>query len=749
MTKNGFDPISILARETEVPTRSVSATVRLLDEGNTVPFIARYRKEMTGELDEVKIRDIQERHTYLMELDARRQTILKSIEEQGKLTEDLKKKIEACFNKSELEDLYLPYRPKRRTRATIAKERGLETLSNRIRELPDAGNPVEEAKSFIDLEKQVPDEDTALAGARDIVAEWIAENADVRSYLRKDLLEKGILNSEAIPDKTEQRTKFEQYYEFKEPVKNVPSHRFLAIRRGEREGVLKVWIDAASETAALTRIGSLVGYREASPYAEHFWSALYDAYRRLLLPGVETEVTNDLKTTADRSAVDVFALNLKNLLLASPLGEHRVIGIDPGLRTGCKCVSVDSTGKLLEHETIYPFKGDSARATAQKEFVGLVERARPYAIAIGNGTGGRETESFVQQALREAGKDHVIVVSVNESGASVYSASDVARQEFPDLDLTIRGAVSIARRLQDPLAELVKIDPKSIGVGQYQHDVHQPLLQHKLDVVVEDCVNRVGVELNTASASLLSYVAGIGPKTGRSIVRHREEKGAFSARAGLLEVAGLGPKTYEQAAGFIRVRGGEHPLDGSAVHPERYELVERMARDLKVDVRELVGNSECVKKIDTSRYIGGDVGEPTLRDIVTELQKPGRDPRATFEPPRFREDVTTMEDLREGMELEGVVTNVTAFGAFIDIGVHQDGLVHISELAEHFVEDPHREVRVGERVKVRVLNVDLERSRIALSARSGKEKPRPPQKKKRPQESKKNNKFSGQIRWKQ
>lgn len=744
-----FDPIALIARETAVPTRSVSATVRLLREGNTVPFIARYRKEMTGELDEVKIRGIQERHTYLMELEERRHTILKSIEEQGKLTEDLKKKIEACFNKSELEDLYLPYRPKRRTRATIAKERGLEPLSNRIRELPTAGDPVEEAKPFVDIENQVPDGDAALAGARDIVAEWIAENADVRSYLRKNLLEKGFLNSEAIPDKTEQRTKFEQYYEFKEPVKSVPSHRFLAIRRGEREGVLKVWIDAASEPAALSRIGSLVGYRDGSPYSEHFLSALDDAYRRLLLPSVETEVKNDVKGSADRSAVDVFAHNLKNLLLASPLGEHRVIGIDPGLRTGCKCVSVDSTGKLLEHATIHPFKGDSARAAAKKELAALVERAHPYAIAIGNGTGGRETESFVQRALREVGKDQVIVVSVNESGASVYSASDVARQEFPDLDLTIRGAVSIARRLQDPLAELVKIDPKSIGVGQYQHDVHQPLLQHKLDVVVEDCVNRVGVELNTASASLLSYVAGIGPKTGRSIVRHREEEGPFSARARLLEVSGLGPKTYEQAAGFIRVRGGEHPLDGSAVHPERYELVERMARDLKIDVRELVGNSAYVKKIDTSRYISGDVGEPTLRDIVTELQKPGRDPRATFEPPRFREDVTTMEDLREGMELEGVVTNVTAFGAFIDIGVHQDGLVHISELADHFVEDPHREVRVGERVKVRVLNVDLERSRIALSARSGKEGPRPPQKK-RPQTSKKKNgKFSGQIRWKQ
>ena len=747
MAMNNFDPVPLIARETGIPEKSISATVQSLGEGNTVPFIARYRKEMTGELDEVEIREIQQRHTYLMELEDRRLAILNSVGEQGKLTPELEEKIRTCTTKAVLEDLYLPYRPKRRTRAILAKERGLEPLSVRIRKLPTEGDPIKEAKPFVDPEKQVPDADTALAGARDIVAEWIAENADVRSYLRRDLQTRGILRSEAVSDKRKERTKFEQYYEFKEPVKSVPSHRFLAIQRGEREGVLKVWIDAASETTVLARIGSLVGYRDGSPFSDHFWRSLEDAYRRLLLPSVETEVLNDVKSSADKSAVDVFAMNLKNLLLAAPLGEHRVIGIDPGLRTGCKCVSVDSTGKLLEHVTIYPFKGESALASAQSDFMALVERARPYAIAVGNGTGGRETESLVHQALREAGKEQVVVVSVNESGASVYSASDVAREEFPDLDLTLRGAVSIARRLQDPLAELVKIDPKSIGVGQYQHDVHQPLLQHKLDVVVEDCVNGVGVELNTASASLLSYVAGIGPRAAKNVVHHREDNGPFKARRGLLDVAGLGPKTYEQAAGFIRVRGGEHPLDASAVHPERYLLVERMARDLSVSVNDLVGNSQLAGRIDTSRYVGGDVGEPTLRDIIAELQKPGRDPRATFEPPRFREDVTTMEDLREGMELEGVVTNVTAFGAFVDIGVHQDGLVHISELADHFVEDPHREVRVGERLRVRVLTVELERSRIALSARSGKGRSSPRQENK-PQPNKKNNKFSGQIRWK-
>ena len=749
MTKSAFDPVPLIAGETGAASSAVSATIRLLAEGNTVPFIARYRKEATGELDEVKIREIQERHGYLMELEDRRQAILQSIEEQGKLTRELREKIETSATKAALEDLYLPYRPKRRTRATLARERGLVPLSERVRTLPSKGDPTEEASAYVDPEKQLPDVEAVLSGARDIVAEGISENADVRARLRRELAERGTLESKAIPAKTKERTKFEQYYDFRAPLKGIPSHRFLAARRGEREGFLRIAATVTDEEALLREIGRMVGYRDNSPFSTHFWTALEDAYRRLLLPSVETEVLNETKTSADHSAVDVFARNLKNLLLAPPLGNRRVVGIDPGLRTGCKCVNVDSTGKLLGHVTIYPFQGDDAAARARRVFADFVKTARPHAIAVGNGTGGRETESLVRRVLEEEGEKQIALVSVNESGASVYSASEVAREEFPDLDLTIRGAVSIARRLQDPLAELVKIDPKSIGVGQYQHDVHQPLLHQKLDAVVEDCVNGVGVELNTASASLLSYVAGIGPNVAKKIVRHREDKGPFGGRERLLDVAGLGPKTYEQAAGFIRVRDGEHPLDASAVHPERYGLVERMASDLRVKVDELVGNAGLAAKIEISRYVGSDIGEPTLRDIVSELQKPGRDPRATFEPPRFREDVTDMEDLQEGMELEGVVTNVTAFGAFVDVGVHQDGLVHISELADHFVKDPHQEVEVGQRLKVRVMAVDLERRRISLSAKSGRQQQSaPPKKKKKETPTPKEKKFSGSIRWK-
>jgi uncharacterized protein len=683
-----------------------------------------------------------------MELEDRRQTILQSIDEQGKLTPELRKKIEASTTKASLEDLYLPYRPKRRTRATLARERGLEPLSERVRALSSEGDPTEEARAYVDPEKQLPDVEAVLSGARDIVAEWASENADVRARLRRELAERGTLESKAIPAKTKERTKFEQYYDFRAPLKGIPSHRFLAVRRGEREGFLRVAATVTDEEALLSGIGRMVGYRDASPFSTHFWMALEDAYRRLLLPSVETEVLNEAKTGADHSAVDVFARNLKNLLLAPPLGDRRVVGIDPGIRTGCKCVSVDATGKLLEHVTIYPFKGDDAAERSGRVFADFVKKAGPYAIAVGNGTGGRETESFVRRVLEEDGETQIVLVSVNESGASVYSASDVAREEFPALDLTIRGAVSIARRLQDPLAELVKIDPKSIGVGQYQHDVHQPLLHQKLDVVVEDCVNGVGVELNTASASLLSYVAGIGTNVAKKIVRHREDKGPFGGRKRLLEVAGLGPKTYEQAAGFIRVRDGQHALDSSAVHPERYGLVERMASDLGVKVEKLVGNASLAGKIDVSRYVADDVGEPTLRDIVSELQKPGRDPRATFELPRFRDDVTSLEDLREGMELEGVVTNVTAFGAFVDVGVHQDGLVHISELADHFVQDPHQEVQVGQKLKVRVLAIDLDRNRVSLSARSERRPSAPPKKKNKETPSGKEKKFSGAIRWK-
>ncbi len=719
-----FDVLAVITAETETPRRQVASTLELLADGNTVPFIARYRKEATGGLDEVKIREIQERHAYITELEERRQTILKSIEEQGKLTQELRGKISACSTKSSLEDLYLPYKPKRRTRATLARERGLEPLSERIRSLPGKGDPLSEARAYVDPEKQVPDAEAALAGARDIVAEWISENADVRAHVRQSLGAKGVLRSEAVPKKAVGPTKFEQYYEFREPVRGLPSHRFLAIRRGEREGVLRVRLELEETEQVLGRLGRMVGYRDRSPFSKPFGSALEDAYARLLLPSVETEVLSDLKSEADRQAVEVFARNLGNLLLSPPLGGQPVIAIDPGIRTGCKCVGLDATGKLLGNITIYPSQGEAAAAKARRDFAAFVDRFQPYAVAVGNGTGGRETEAFVRKVLETQSERQVVVVSVNESGASVYSASEVAREEFPDLDLTVRGAVSIGRRLQDPLAELVKIDPKSIGVGQYQHDVHQPLLVRKLDTVVEDCVNAVGVELDTASASLLSYVAGIGPNLAKKIVAHREQNGPFKSRKQLNRVSGLGPKTFVQAAGFLRVRNGQHALDASAVHPERYELVEQMASDLGAPLNELVGNGELAKRIDISRYVGDGVGEPTLRDIVAELGKPGRDPRATFEPPQFRDDVTEMEDLREGMELEGVVTNVTAFGAFVDVGVHQDGLVHISEMADHFVKDPHKELQVGQRLKVRVLNLDVERRRIGLSARRGTDRKR-------------------------
>ncbi|MBU47503.1 MAG: RNA-binding transcriptional accessory protein [Deltaproteobacteria bacterium] len=711
-----FDPVPLLSEELSLNTHGVSAVVKLLEEGNTVPFIARYRKEATGNLDEVQIRDIKERHAYLLELEDRRQTILASIEEQGKLTDELRGRILACQVKSTLEDLYLPYKPKRRTKATIARERGLAPLALRILEQPTDGDPESEAEAYIDKEKGVDSTIMALMGARHIVAESIAEDADIRAYVRDTFLKTGRLKVEADEEKSKQPTKFEQYYDYEESVAEIPSHRFLAIQRGEREGVLRAHIEVDVDSI-LHRVHSMMKLNSSSPFSEQMILAAKDAYKRLLASSVETDVRVELKLRSDRTAVDVFANNLRNLLLAAPLGERGVIGIDPGLRTGCKCVALDHTGKFLENTTIY-IHSQGNLVAAKRDILAFVKKYSPFAVAIGNGTGGRETESFVKKALSGEGIRDVVVVQVNEAGASVYSASDVAREEFPDLDLTIRGAISIARRLQDPLAELVKIDPKAIGVGQYQHDVFQPLLQRKLDEVVESCVNHVGVELNTASAPLLSYVAGIGKSAAKKIVKHRETKGAFTSRKELLKVAGVGPRTFEQAAGFLRLRGSKHPLDGSAVHPERYELVEQMAKDLDVSLTELIGNEAVVRKINVKQYISEEVGEPTLKDIIDELKKPGRDPRASFEPPKFREDVQEMDDLRVGMWLEGVVTNVTNFGAFVDVGVHQDGLVHISQLADRFVKDPHEVVAVGQKINVCVLEVDLVRRRIALSARS-------------------------------
>ncbi|MCL1888090.1 MAG: RNA-binding transcriptional accessory protein [Kiritimatiellaeota bacterium] len=716
--------IELLVDELKLSPRQIAAVARLLAEGNTIPFIARYRKEVHGNLDEVQLTKIQERLTYYHELEERRETILRSIEAQGKMTDELRVKIMACRSKTVLEDLYLPYKPKRRTRAMIARERGLEPLAEKLL-AQGSEDPAEAAAAFINAEKEVPDAATALAGARDIVAEQISESADVRSLVRGAMSSHGTLVSEVVEPKPTEPTKFEQYYDFQERVSAIPGHRYLAIKRGQAEGVLRVRLNV-EPAPLLDRVAEMHHLNPASPWAPALRQSVEDAYKRLILPSVEIDVMVELKMKADTTAVDVFAQNLRNLLLQSPLGGRVVLGIDPGFRTGCKCVVIDATGKFLETTTLYPTQGDRAALEAAVDLSKLITKHTPFAIAIGNGTAGRETEDFVRKLLKHRGWDNILVILVNESGASVYSASDVAREEFPDLDLTIRGAISIGRRLQDPLAELVKIDPKSIGVGQYQHDVTPTLLTRKLDDVVVSCVNHVGVELNTASAPLLSRVAGLNASLAKKIVSHRDANGPFASRKALLTVQGLGPKTFEQAAGFLRIRGAEHPLDASAVHPERYPLVEKMASDAGVTLAALVGDAALVDKIPTSKYVSVDAGEATLKDILAELKKPGRDPRAVFEAPAFREDVREISDVTPGMKLEGVVTNVTAFGAFVDIGVHQDGLIHVSELSDKFIRDPAEAVKTGDRLKVTVLTVDTARKRISLSAKSNPNAPKPP-----------------------
>ena len=711
-----FDPIPQLVAELQLPASGIAEVMALMAGGATVPFIARYRKEATGGLDEVQIRTIAERSEYLKELEARRASVLSEIEKQGKLTPELLGKLRAASTKTELEDLYLPFKPKRRTRAVIAKERGLEPLADALWAQEGEVAPETLALAFVSAEKEVPDVAAALAGARDICAERLAEDSDLRGYLRAAYLEQSVICVAKRPEHVDKTTKFDMYANFEEPVAKVPSHRFLAIRRGENEGVLYAVLRLEFEPH-LPYVRARIPLRRGSPFQAQLEQVVLDTLERILGPAASSDVRVELKLRSDREAIQVFAQNLRELLLAAPLGGKTVLGIDPGQRTGCKCAVVDETGKLLEHETIYLVQGDSALERAKSALRRLCKTHLPRAVAVGNGTHGRETEAFVRELLQSEGLSETYCVAVSESGASVYSASDVARDEFPDLDLTVRGAISIARRLQDPLAELVKVDPKSIGVGQYQHDVSQPALGRKLDEVIESCVNSVGVELNTASAWLLSRVAGIGLTLAKRIVAHRNERGPFRSRQALLAVSGLGPRTFEQAAGFLRVTGSEHPLDASAVHPERYALVERMGADLGVPVASLIGNAALLGRIDPKRYEEAGAGAFTLRDILAELDKPGRDPRKAFEPPKFRDDVRELGDLRSGMELEGVVTNITAFGAFVDVGVHQDGLVHISELADRFVKDPHEIVKVGDRIQVRVLEVDLERRRIALSAR--------------------------------
>jgi uncharacterized protein len=703
-----------IARELELRAASVQTTIDLLDGGATVPFLARYRKERTGGLDEEQIRAIRDRVEYLRKLDERKQAVLREVEKQGKLTEELRAAVLACTRQVDLEDLYLPYKPRKQTRATKARERGLEPLALLIGQQPDEGDPLTAAAGFVDAEKGVPDADAALAGARDILAEAVAERADVRGFVRDRLRESDLVTT-PVDGEDLTKTKYKDYSEFLEPVAHVKPHRYLAVCRGENEKKLKVGFSLVVE-ALEAPVAELVGLRSSSPMAGELRAAVGDGLARLIVPAVEREVRADLGEKAETAAIDVFASNLKDLLMSAPLGARPVLGVDPGLRTGCKVAAVDGTGALVAHEK-HPLSipGESA-ASGAGAVRAMAERIKAVAVAVGTGTGGREALACLRDAI---GADSgITVVAVSEAGASVYSASPLAKKELPDVDVTVRGAVSIARRLQDPLAELVKIDPRHIGVGQYQHDVDQKNLRSRLDDVVESCVNQVGVDLNTASPSLLRYVAGIGPKLAERIVEHRVARGRFTCRRDVQDVSGVGPRVFEQSAGFLRVRESTHPLDDSAVHPERYALVEQMSRDLGIDVSALVGNESLARGIDISRYVTDEIGEPTLRDIVAELGRPGRDPRREFEAPSWRDDVHAIEDLRADMEIEGVVTNITDFGAFVDIGVHQDGLVHISQLADRFVSDPREVVRVGQKLKVRVLDVDLERTRISLSARS-------------------------------
>ena len=717
-----FDILQILGEETALQKNQIAQTVGLLEEGATVPFIARYRKELTGELDEVQIRHLQERLSYFKELDERRQTILKSIDEQGKLTTELQNKIIECRKKTELEDLYLPYKPKRRTKATIAKERGLEPLAEILLQAIDPAAKLELlAAPFINPEMDIPTIESALQGAGHILAEQFSDNAQARAKVRELTWQQGLFHSQPARGQAGALSKYEMYYDFSEPLRQIPSHRMLAMRRGEKESVLRLSVEAPEEEI-LSHLARLL-IPKNNPCRDWFKTVIDDAYQRLLAPSIEVELRLKAKQTADTEAIRIFSENLRNLLLAPPAGNFRVLGVDPGLRTGSKLAVVDQTGRFLDHATIYPHTGRGRIEEAQQTLLHLIDKYQVEMVAIGNGTAGREMDQFVKQCLKSTGA-RLPVTMVSEAGASVYSASDIAREEFPDLDLTVRGAISIARRLQDPLAELVKVDPKSIGVGQYQHDVSQTALKKALGEVIESCVNYVGVDLNTTSWALLSFVSGISESLAKLIVSYRDENGEFKQRKQLLKVPRFGQKAFEQAAGFLRIRTAEQLLDNTAVHPERYQLVQQMATDAGVDLHTLVADPALLDAIDLNRYVATDVGLPTLQDIISELKKPGRDPRETFVSTSFREDVMEIKDLEEGMTLNGAVTNVAAFGAFVDIGVHQDGLVHISQLADRFVKDPNDVVKVGQQVQVRVLEVDLPRKRISLTMKTAGDKPK-------------------------
>lgn len=705
---------AVIAAELGLEEWRVAKALELLEQGGTVPFIARYRKDQTGTLNEIELRDIQHRREYLQELQDRKETVLKSIEEQGKLSPELRAAIEACLDKTKLEDIYAPYKPKKRTRATIARELGLEPLAEVILAQEDTDNPPETlALPFLSEEKGLVDAKAAINGACDILAEMVADNAEYREYLRAAVEKSGVMVSKVKKEFEEKETKFKDYYDFSEPVSKIPSHRMLALRRGEKEKVLRLSLEVPdAEMVAYLRGKVIKADSVWKPYLE---AMCEDAWNRLLKSSTESAVRLVLKEAAELEAFKVFTKNLRDVLLAPPAGHKIVLALDPGFRTGCKVAVLDENGKFVDHGVIYPHQPKNDEAGAAVYLMQLIDKYKVDLIAIGNGTASRETDSFCTKlSLKFKGKVPPRVI-VSEAGASVYSASMLAIEEFPDEDVTTRGAISIGRRLQDPLAELVKVDPKSIGVGQYQHDVNQRELQKRLDEVVESCVNQVGVDVNSASAPLLGHVAGLSKAISESIVKHREENGAFKSREDLKKVKGFGPKAFEQAAGFMRIPGAENPLDDSAVHPENYALVEKIAEKAGLGVSELVGNAAVVKGIDVSEFISDEVGENTLRDIISELEKPSRDPRKEFRYAKFDDKIQSVNDLVTGSWMEGVVTNVANFGAFVDIGVHQDGLVHVSELSEQFVKDAKTVLTVGDVVKVRVLAVDAAQKRISLS----------------------------------
>lgn len=711
--------ISLISAEVNIPEKKINSAIALREEGGTIPFIARYRKERTGNLDENQLREIFDMHEYYKELEERKETVLKSIEEQGKMTDALRKKILECTKKNELEDLYLPFKPKRRTKAIIAIEKGLKPLSELIENANISESPInlkQAAEKFISEENGIKSAEEALAGASDIIAEQIAETADIRAAIRELMFREGIFTSKIKSKFKDEETKYDNYRDFEVPVKSISPHAMLAMRRGEKEGVLSIDI-SVDEAKVLSMISDKTLLSSEREIREFYYECINDCFKRLLKSSLSTEIRLDRKKFADEESIRVFEKNLRQILLAAPAGSKPVLAIDPGFRTGCKSVVLDRTGKYLDYRTIFPFNSQREISEAKSYISNMAEKYKIEIIAIGNGTAGREAEEFVKEAVKYL-EPAPLVVMVNESGASVYSAGEAANREFPDLDLTVRGAISIGRRLQDPLAELVKIDPKSIGVGQYQHDVDQKLLMKKLGETVESCVNYVGVDLNTASLELLTHVAGISESVAKNIVDFRNKNGEFDSREKLLKVPRFGDKIFEQSAGFLRIRNGKNILDNTGVHPESYEIAMRIISDAtggKNDIRSAAGK---LSSIDIRKYIDEKAGEPTIRDIIKELEKPGRDPRDEFRYAKFADDVKEITDLKKGMQLEGVVTNITNFGAFVDIGVHQDGLVHVSEIADSFVQNPADFVKVGQVVKVRVLDVNEKLKRIQLSMKS-------------------------------